>query len=134
MINTIKTMLAAAFRCILWGSAFPMIKIGYKYWNISGSNTPQGHILWGVSIHIQSNPSIWFLNSSTVIPALFAPSSRDKTLSFTKSTNIRIFSFLPCSESLEQQYIGQRILSGPCGMVSFGCRCLSSHNVATQAA
>ena len=39
MINTIKTMLAAAFCCILWGSAFPMIKIGYKYWNISGSDT-----------------------------------------------------------------------------------------------
>lgn len=35
----VKTMLIAAFCCILWGSAFPIIKIGYEYWGIAGSDT-----------------------------------------------------------------------------------------------
>ena len=34
-----KTILVAAFCCILWGSAFPIIKIGYEYWGIAGTDT-----------------------------------------------------------------------------------------------
>ena len=37
--NKTKTMLGAAFCCILWGSAFPMIKIGYKFLGIAGNDT-----------------------------------------------------------------------------------------------
>ncbi len=39
MMNKITTMLKAAFCCVLWGSAFPVIKIGYKYWKIADSDT-----------------------------------------------------------------------------------------------
>ena len=35
----VKTVLGAVFCCLLWGSAFPVIKIGYKYWGIADTDT-----------------------------------------------------------------------------------------------
>lgn len=39
MQKTIVVWLGAMLCCVLWGSAFPCIKIGYKLFNISGSDT-----------------------------------------------------------------------------------------------
>ena len=35
----INVALAAMLCCALWGSAFPVIKIGYNFLNIAGSDT-----------------------------------------------------------------------------------------------
>ena len=37
--NKIVVALVAMLCCALWGSAFPVIKIGYKFFNISGVDT-----------------------------------------------------------------------------------------------
>lgn len=38
--NILKTLIPALFVMALWGSMFPMIKLGYSYLNISGNDIP----------------------------------------------------------------------------------------------
>lgn len=37
--NPITVCVVAIFCCILWGSAFPSIKLGYRWWHIGGEDT-----------------------------------------------------------------------------------------------
>ena len=39
LTSTWGALLAAAFCCLLWGSAFPCIKIGYALFDIAGTDT-----------------------------------------------------------------------------------------------
>lgn len=46
--NKIVVALVAMLCCALWGSAFPVIKIGYKFFNISGVDTASQILFAGV--------------------------------------------------------------------------------------
>ena len=44
----INVALAAMLCCALWGSAFPVIKIGYNFLNIAGSDTSSQILFAGI--------------------------------------------------------------------------------------
>ena len=48
--NKIVVALVAMLCCALWGSAFPVIKIGYKFFNISGVDTASQILFAGVRL------------------------------------------------------------------------------------
>ncbi len=45
LTSTWGALLAAAFCCLLWGSAFPCIKIGYALFDIAGTDTASQMLL-----------------------------------------------------------------------------------------
>ena len=95
--NKIVVALVAMLCCALWGSAFPVIKIGYKFFNISGVDTASQILFAGVRFLIAGFLTI-------LLGSIFA----DKFIVIKKKENFKnnfIYSYLTynCSFRFHRQ-------------------------------
>ncbi|MBR1742854.1 MAG: DMT family transporter [Lachnospiraceae bacterium] len=102
-MKSIKTFLGAVLCCVLWGSAFPVIKIGYDLWGIDGSETMKIIEFAG-----------WRFFLAGVLVILFE-SGRKKTLILPKKTELPKIMKLSLFQTIGQYilfYLGLAHTSG----------------------
>ena len=96
--NKIVVALVAMLCCALWGSAFPVIKIGYKFFNISGVDTASQILFAGVRFLIAGFLTI-------LLGSIFA----DKFIVIKKKQNFKKIGILAIFQTILQYvffYVG----------------------------
>ena len=96
--NKIVVALVAMLCCALWGSAFPVIKIGYKFFNISGVDTASQILFAGVRFLIAGFLTI-------LLGSIFA----DKFIVIKKKENFKKIGILAIFQTILQYvffYVG----------------------------
>ena len=81
LTSTWGALLAAAFCCLLWGSAFPCIKIGYALFGIAGTDTASQMLFAGTRFLLAGAMVIVFVSIARRRPlAAFSQVKVDSSL------------------------------------------------------